>query len=94
MSISTNTRVTLTIGGIISGVVALVALGWRANGIASEIKSEISDLRRDVKASTANGWTQRDMERWSYQLDLRNRERGLIVPDPRDARAPLTLPNQ
>jgi hypothetical protein len=83
MSISTNTRVTLTIGGIITAVIALVGLGWRANGIASDIKNEISDLRRELQTSTADRWTTRDMERWSVQLERANRDLPLLVPDPR-----------
>jgi hypothetical protein len=87
MSISTNTRVTLTIGGIITAVIALVALGWRANGIASDIKSEIADLRRELKASATDRWTTGDMERWSVRLERSNREFPLVVPDPRETRA-------
>lgn len=83
MSISTNTRVTLTIGGIITAVIALVGLGWRANGIAGEIKSEIADLRRELQAAAADRWTTRDMERWSVHLERANRDLPLQVPDPR-----------
>lgn len=79
MSISQNTRVTLTVGSII----ALVAVGWRAGTMASEIKAEVTELRRDIQRASAASWTLSDMERWSYQLKLANNERLLTVPDAR-----------
>jgi hypothetical protein len=84
MSFGPNTKVTLTL----TAVIALVAVGWRAGSEAAAIRTEIAELRRDIRTITASGWTQVDMERWSYQLDLRNRDLGLVVPNPREVRTP------
>lgn len=87
MSISQNTKFSLTIGGVFTAVVVLVGVGWRAANIIRDVGDEVKALRNDVKGVSADRWSASDMERWAYRLDLANRERSIIVPDPRTIRA-------
>lgn len=88
MSISVNKgTLTIGIGAVITAVIALVGTGWRAGTEAAAIRAEITELRRDLRASVVDRWSVGDMERWTYQLDRHNRDRGLVVPDVRTVKA-------
>lgn len=87
MSISQNTKVSLTVGGVITAVVVLVGVGWRAANIIRDVGDEVKALRNDVKGVNVDRWSASDMERWAYRLDIANRERNIIVPDPRGVKA-------
>lgn len=83
MSISPKTQLTLTISGTVTLAGVLIGIGWHAANIMSEIKTEIAEIRREMRSSNHDRWTTGDMERWSYSLERSNRERSLIVPDVR-----------
>lgn len=87
MSINQNTKVTLTIGGVIAAIIALIGVGWRAGGIMADIKGEITELRRDIILVSKDRWSTSDMERWAYRLERANREQALVVPDVRESKA-------
>ncbi|RRJ96865.1 hypothetical protein Ga0100231_024165 [Opitutaceae bacterium TAV4] len=86
MSISTNTRLTLTLGAAITCAVTLVVTGWRAANLLRDIRDEISSLRREVQTVSSGTWSVQDQERWAYQLRWDNRSIPVVVPDPASVR--------
>jgi hypothetical protein len=52
----------------------------------NELRSEVAEARRDIRAAYADRWSSTDMERWAYRLERDNRERPLVVPDVRTVR--------
>jgi hypothetical protein len=81
MSINPNSRLTVTIAGAVVIGGALIHFGWRANDFLREIRDEVADMRREVRSMSVEQWTVSDQNRWSYQLEKLNRERGLVVPE-------------
>jgi hypothetical protein len=86
MSVSENTKVNAKIGSVIIAVFALLGVGWRAANAIRDVTDEVKALRNDVRAIHNDRWSFSDMERWSFRLERENRERGLVVPDPREIR--------
>jgi hypothetical protein len=89
-AITKNSKVALTLGSTAAVAGTLLWAGWIANDLLRDIKEEISGLRNDVRAVSADRWTGRDMRDWGTDLkDLntnvsrRDEKSGLLIPDVR-----------
>jgi len=86
--ITPNSKVVLTLTGILTVGGALLYAGWFANGLLHDIKDELSNIRADIKAVSSDRWTGRDMRDWGVETERLNArvvrgdtETGLILPD-------------
>ena len=78
-----DTRISLTVGVIVTCSIALVGATWRAANTLSSIQVEISSIRVDMgsmRKDMQHNWTLYDQERWAANLERQNRGISLIVP--------------
>jgi hypothetical protein len=92
MNLTPSSRLSLSIAGAITIAGALIGTGWRAANAVNELRSEVVELRRDLRSFAADRWTFGDMERWAYRLERDNRERPIAVPDVRIIRSERVQP--
>lgn len=93
--ITPNSRVALSAGLIVTGVIALVAAGWEGANRLRDIRDSIGgleqqvlQLRLELTWHQRETWTVTDMVRWSYRLETINRATDMKVPDPHTIHPP------
>lgn len=84
MTLDRSATLKITVGAIIALLSAATVGSWKASAAWSAMAVEVRDMRREVHEQGQRAWTVTDMDRWSRQLDQRNRGLGIHVPDPRE----------
>lgn len=81
--ITESTSLSITFGLATTGVTILIAVTWRVANLLRDIRDEMKRMNEKIEEVAADSWRTSAMERWANTLRWENREKGLIVPDPR-----------
>jgi hypothetical protein len=81
-ALSSNSKVTVTLAALGSLIASIFWAGYRSGNYLRDIRDEVAEMRREVQAISRDRWTVSDQERWSFQLERVNRERGINIAVP------------
>jgi hypothetical protein len=81
MSITPNSKFTLTLAAAAALLIAIIGSTWRATNFLRDMRDDVSAIRRDI-------WTADDQIEFVWQMQEKNRDKGVVVPTVRDVRGP------
>ena len=80
-ALSSETKVKLTVGVFISCAVTFTSGGWWCAMQVAGMREDVRALRQELERSSRERWSVRDQERWAFNLERANRDKGIVVPD-------------